>query len=212
VFVHQDIFREVVQKLKNKIKLLSCGSGNDYIGAITVDSSLTKIKSQIDKVRNTTEVYEGSTEEGAYIPPSLIIEPPLDSEVFNEETFGPVITINLYKSDDEAIKLANSTGYGLSASIFGKNTKRLKYISRRINAGSVSINDVLTQYGIADLPFGGKGLSGFGKVHGKEGLRAFSHQKSYMKNRISFKSELWWYRKSKGVEKLLRKLLKWQYS
>ena len=88
------------------------------------------------------------------------------------------------------IKLANSTGYGLSASIFGKNTERIKFISKRIRVGSICINDVLTHYGIADLPFGGLGLSGIGKVHGKEGLRAFSTQKSYLDNRFLFRSEL----------------------
>ena len=212
IFVHNKIFEEVVSKLKEKIKLQSCGFSSSAIGAITVESSLEKIQSQIAKVRKFSEIVEGSIAKGSYIAPSLIINPPLDSEVFKEETFGPVITIHPFKTDEEAIHLANDTGYGLSASLFGKNIKRLKFIARRINAGSISINDVLTQYGIADLPFGGKGLSGFGKVHGKEGLRAFSHQKSYMNNRVSFKSELWWYEKSKGVEKILRKLIKWQYS
>ena len=81
-----------------------------------------------------------------------------------------------------------------------------------MNAGVVSINDVLTHYGIADLPFGGMGLSGMGKVHGREGLRAFSRQKGYMSNRISMKSELWWYRKSEKFGKILKKWIKLQYS
>ena len=93
-----------------------------------------------------------------------------------------------------------------------KNSKRLKSISRRIKVGTISINDVLTHYGIADLPFGGMGLSGMGKVHGKEGLRAFSCQKSYLSNRISFKSEYWWFKKRKKIGKLLKKWIKWQYS
>ncbi len=212
IFIHEKIFEEVKSKLKEKIELYSSGTDKSLVGAITVDSSLEKIKSQIDNVRQHSEIVQGLAEEGPYIAPSLIINPPLDSEICKRETFGPVITIHSFKKDEEAINLANDTGYGLSASVFGKNLKRLKYISRRINVGSISINDVLTQYGIADLPFGGRGLSGFGKVHGKEGLRAFSHQKSYMKNRISFKSELWWFeRRSKGVEKILRKLLKWKY-
>ena len=122
------------------------------------------------------------------------------------------MTIHPFKTDNDAIELANKTGYGLSASIFGKSKKRIAYISRRVNAGAVAINDVLTHYGIPSLPFGGKGISGMGKEHGKEGLRAFSHQKSYMTNRISFKVEFWWYKRSKKFAQLLRKWIKWQYS
>ena len=212
IFVHESIIKEVVEKLKKKIESLDCGAGDAHIGAISVKESFNKIKSNIDKVKSTSEIFEGLADKGYYIPPSLIVSPPMDSDIIKEETFGPVMTIHSFKSDDEVIKLANSTGYGLSASIFGSNSKRINYIARRVDAGAVSINDVLTHYGISDLPFGGKGLSGIGKVHGKEGLRAFSHQKSYMNNRISFKSELWWFRKNKGVEKLLRKLLNWRYS
>ena len=87
----------------------------------------------------------------------------------------------------------------------------MKAISRPIKAGTISFNDVLTNYGIADLPFGGMGLSGMGKVHGKEGLRAFSHQKGYMSNRIQLKSEFWWFKRSKKFGKLLRKWIKFQY-
>ena len=122
------------------------------------------------------------------------------------------MTIHPFQSDKDAIELANKTGYGLSASVFGKSRKRINFISRRVNAGVVSINDVLTHYGITDLPFGGKGLSGMGKVHGREGLRAFSHQKSYMSNRISFKTEFWWYKRSKKFAQVLHKWIKWQYS
>ena len=141
-----------------------------------------------------------------------MVNPPSEAKILQEETFGPVMTIHPFKSNEEAIEFANKTGYGLSASIFGKNKKQIKFISRRIHAGVVSINDVLTHYGIADLPFGGMGLSGIGKVHGREGLRAFSHQKGYMSNRISIKSEFWWYKRGEKFSQILRKWIKWQYS
>ena len=95
---------------------------------------------------------------------------------------------------------------------YSKNYNQIYSISRRIKTGTVTINDVLTHYGIADLPFGGMGLSGIGKVHGREGLRAFSHQKGYMSNRISIKSEFWWYKRGEKFAQVLRKWIKWQYS
>jgi acyl-CoA reductase-like NAD-dependent aldehyde dehydrogenase len=193
-------------------KKKTSGKGNTTIGAISVDVSMEKIKQQIKDAKNNSEVIEGKGNSGWFIAPTLVVNPPSDAKILQEETFGPVMTIHPFKSNEEAIELANKTGYGLSASIFGKNKKEIKFISRRINAGVVSINDVLTHYGIADLPFGGMGLSGMGKVHGREGLRAFSRQKSYMSNRIQLKSEFWWYKRSEIFWKFIKKWIKWQYS
>ena len=88
----------------------------------------------------------------------------------------------------------------------------MKFIADRLKVGSICFNDVLTHYGMADLPFGGFGLSGIGKVHGKEGLRAFSMQKSYLSNRVSMKSEFWWFEKRENFGKIIKKWIKWKYS
>ena len=212
IFVHEKIYPEIVNKMSKEIQKKTSGKENTSIGAISVDMSMEKIKQQINDAKNNSEVIEGSANSGWFIPPTLVVNPPSNAKVLHEETFGPVITIHPFQSSKEAIELANNTGYGLSASIFGKNKKQLKFISRRIHAGVVSINDVLTHYGIADLPFGGMGLSGMGKVHGREGLRAFSRQKGYMSNRISIKSEFWWYKRGDKFAQILRKWIKWQYS
>ena len=73
------------------------------------------------------------------------------------------------------------------------------------------MNDVITGYVIADLPFGGKGLSGFGRVHGEEGLKAFSHIKSITENRLRFRSEPWWYDQQKRYQDVLKKFIRWYY-
>jgi len=212
IFAQEKIYPDVIEKLKEKIHSLTSGKGDTSIGAISVDANLEKIKNQIKDAKIHSEVIEGNADEGWFIPPCLVINPPFEAKILKEETFGPVMTLHPFQTDIEAIELANKTGYGLSASVFGKNKKRLKNISRRVQAGAVVINDVITHYGISDLPFGGKGLSGIGKVHGREGLRAFSHQKSYLSNRISFKSEFWWYKRRRKFAQILRKWIKWQYS
>ena len=129
-----------------------------------------------------------------------------------KQIFGPIMTVHSFNSKEEVIKLANMSGYGLSASIFGKNKKDMKFIANRLKVGSICFNDVLTHYGISDLPFGGFGLSGIGKMHGKEGMRAFSMQKSYLSNRVSLKSEFWWFEKRKSFSKVVKKWIKWRYS
>ena len=212
IYAQENIYPKIVKCLSDKIQKMSSGQGATPLGAISVDVNLEKIKMQIADARENSEIVEGSADIGWFIPPTLVVNPPFESKILQSETFGPVLTIQPFQSDEEAIKLANMTGYGLSASIFGKKRKRMKAIAQKIKAGTVSLNDVLTHYGIADLPFGGMGLSGMGKVHGKEGLRAFSRQKGYMSNRIQLKSELWWYKKSEKFGKYLRRWIRWQYS
>ena len=187
---------------------MSSGFDSSLIGAITINNNIDKINKQINEVKNSATIIQGSANSGNFIPPTIIINPPSDSLILQQETFGPVMSIQSFNSLDNVIKLANNTGYGLSASIFGKNKNNISFVTRRLNVGAIAINDVLTFYGVSDLPFGGLGLSGIVKVHGKEGLRSFSRQKSYIKPLISLKSEFWWYENNKLFSKYLKKWLK----
>ena len=80
-------------------------------------------------------------------------------------------------------------------------------IIKQLKIGNISINDVMTHYGIASLPFGGEGLSGLGRLHGKEGLRSLSRIKSIVENRYSFLKDPWWFSRSKFIEKMLKKAI-----
>ena len=83
---------------------------------------------QISDARKISDLVQGSADSGGFIPPTLVVNPPSKAKILQDETFGPVMTIQPFQSDEEAINQANMTGYGLSASIFGKNRKRMKTI------------------------------------------------------------------------------------
>ena len=83
-------------------------------------------KDHIEKAKISSKVIEGNSSSGWFIPPTLVVNPPFDTSIVQEETFGPVMTIHPFKSLTDAIELANKTGYGLSASIFGRNKNNLK--------------------------------------------------------------------------------------
>ena len=209
IFVHENIYSDFISKLSSKVKNMS--SGKDF-GAISIKAGIEKMKSFVEESREFSDVIEGESIGNHFFPPTIIINPPLKSEIMKKEIFGPIMTVHSFNSKEEVIKLANMSGYGLSASIFGKNKKDMKFIANRLKVGSICFNDVLTHYGISDLPFGGFGLSGIGKMHGKEGMRAFSMQKSYLSNRVSLKSEFWWFEKRKSFSKVVKKWIKWRYS
>lgn len=211
IFVAENIKDQFIEEITQKIKVLSAGDSiQSQVGSISVEAGLEKIKSQIEDSHESGKIIQGkvSSKEGYYFPPTVVINPNENGPLMQDETFGPVVSITGFSSTENAIQLANSTGYGLSASVFSKNNRKAKQIASKIRAGSVAINDVMTHYGIADLPFGGVGLSGIGRVHGEEGIKAFCLQKSYMTNRINLGDEMWWYSKSSKFEKLIRKFLK----
>ncbi len=212
IIVNELIYPIFIKKISQKIEEMSSGFADSLIGAITVDNGIKKLNNYINKIKNYSTIIQGKANKGCFFPPTLVVNPNSKHKMINEEVFGPVISIYPFKSLDHAIELANSTGYGLSASVFGSNKKDLRYITRRLKSGSIIINDVLTHYGITDLPFGGIGLSGRGKVHSREGLRSFSNQKSYMSTRFKLKSELWWYKRNKKFGKLLDRLISWRYA
>lgn len=119
----------------------------------------------------------GSIADG-YISPIVLSNVPEDCSIVREETFGPVLVVNKVADLDEAVARANATDYGLGASIFTKDLHKGRALAQRLQAGAVTVNSVLGFAGIPALPFGGRGASGFGRIHGADGLREFSVAKS----------------------------------
>jgi aldehyde dehydrogenase (NAD+) len=108
--------------------------------------------------------------------------------IMQEETFAPVLPIMKVADAEEAIRRANDSPYGLAAAIFTRR-RRGERLARRIRAGMVSVNDVLYHGAIASLPFGGQGESGYGRVHGEEGLMEVTRTRTVVTDRAGFRRE-----------------------
>jgi succinate-semialdehyde dehydrogenase/glutarate-semialdehyde dehydrogenase len=98
-----------------------------------------------------------------------------------------------FQSDDEAIRLANDSAYGLTASVWTRNIARGRRIAERIEAGTVMVNEVVYTHGIAQTPWGGVKDSGYGRTHGRLGLLELVHPQHIHVNRLSFLPDLWWF-------------------
>jgi len=98
--------------------------------------------------------------------------------IMKEETFGPILPIQIVMDDEEAIELANDNEFGLDAYVFSSDLVRANRIADRLQAGSVDINEVVVNYVIRDLPFGGIKQSGINRSHGPMGLRLFTEPRS----------------------------------
>jgi succinate-semialdehyde dehydrogenase/glutarate-semialdehyde dehydrogenase len=218
IYVVENIADQFIERVKQKTELLSAGPDkitND-IGALVNARQQEKVLAHIkEAVASGAGVISGgddlSSMGGYFIKPTVLEVFNDNSDIMSKETFGPEISIMRVKDENEAIEKANNTGYGLSASVFTKKKKRGQRIARQIRAGSVCVNDIMTNYISADLPFGGVGISGIGRVHGPEGLKSFSQTQAVLVDRFGFKKEPWWYPISTGTKKLFHTVTRWFY-
>jgi succinate-semialdehyde dehydrogenase / glutarate-semialdehyde dehydrogenase len=117
-----------------------------------------------------------------YVDPVVLVDVPADARILQEETFGPVLPVVRARDAGHAVELANASPYGLGAAVFA--TRRAEPIARALRSGMASINSVLTFAGMPSLPYGGVGESGFGSIHGPDGLREFTHPKAVTRQRF----------------------------
>ena len=136
----------------------------------------------------------------------LVINAPLDAQLWQQEIFGPILPLQPYDSLAEAVQFIQQRPRPLALYLFSHDKQLQQQVLQQIHAGGVCINETLLHVGQDDLPFGGIGPSGMGNYHGKEGFLTFSHAKAvYQKGRINSMIPAYpQYRK-----KLLDPLIKW---
>ena len=119
-----------------------------------------------------------------YVGPVILADVPETSAAVTEETFGPTMTVRPVADLAEGVRLANAGRYGLGGSVYSKNRKAAMRAARSLRTGMTSINSALTVLSVPSLPFGGVGESGFGRIHGADGLKEFSRAQSITRQRM----------------------------
>lgn len=162
-------------------------------------------------VGETSDTYRSSTPQ---LPdsPTLFYEPTVitgatnDMRAMQEETFGPTLPIATFKTEEEAIRLANDSEFGLTASVWTKDRSKGQRVAQQIEAGSVCINEVLYTHGIGQTPWGGFKNSGRGRTHGREGLMELVQPQHIHTNNLSLLPDAWWMPYSANAVELFRKM------
>ncbi|UYM03669.1 aldehyde dehydrogenase family protein [Solicola gregarius] len=178
VYVHERVHDEFVAGVLARAREVRAEPGGQ-IGPITMPSQLDVIRDHIDDAtqRGGQALLGGPDAVGeAYVQPTVLVDVPEDSRAVTDETFGPTVTIAKVASMDEAVSRANASRYALGATVFSR--RRGVELARRIRSGMASVNSVISFAAIPSLPFGGVGDSGFGRIHGPDGLREFANPKS----------------------------------
>jgi acyl-CoA reductase-like NAD-dependent aldehyde dehydrogenase len=143
---------------------------------------------------------------GGYVEPVILADVPEDSLAVTDETFGPTLVINTVSNMDEAVDLANSTSYGLGAAVWSK--KNGKRIASLLKCGMVSINSAFSFAAIGAVPFGGVKDSGYGRIHGAEGLLEFTYPRTVVKRRFRIPLEFTTFERSERADRILVRLVK----
>ncbi|MET8467775.1 aldehyde dehydrogenase family protein, partial [Micromonospora zamorensis] len=184
VYAVDSVFDAFVDKVVARAGRLTVGPEGTDIGPITMPRQIDVIRRHIDAAIDSggRAVLGGpSAVQPPYVHPTVLVDVPEESAAVQEETFGPTLTISRVRDADEAVTRANALPYGLGGSVFGR--RRAVAIARRLRSGMASVNSTLTFAGMSTLPFGGVGDSGFGRIHGEDGLREFGRAKAITRRR-----------------------------
>mmetsp|Transcript_11159 Transcript_11159/g.19026 ORF Transcript_11159/g.19026 Transcript_11159/m.19026 type:complete len:586 (-) Transcript_11159:43-1800(-) len=207
VFVESDVYQEVcdkISKVGSKLRV-GCPPCNIVIedsstmvdcGAMTMPAQVKKVDLLVqDALSKGAVALAGGkpiptkNEHQLLYPPTILTNLNDSMKIVSEETFGPVMLLFKFEGDDEVIKMANASEFGLGCSIFSKNYKRAEFIAKEIESGMCTINDFGVSYLIQSVPFGGIKKSGFGRFNGVEGLREFSRQKTVVTDRFPMRAK-----------------------
>ena len=197
-YVHRKIYDSFTSLCA--AKQVRIGNGMDPatdIGPLIHERQLRTVEQHVEDARaHGARVLTGGKRLPSLGPnfysPTVLADVTHQMLVMREETFGPVLPIMKFDSDDEAIRLANDSEYGLAASVWTRDRSRGEKIARQIKAGTVMVNDAISCYGISEAPHGGIKASGIGRTHGKLGLEEMVRAKYLDVDLLRIKKP-WWY-------------------
>ncbi|KAL2970367.1 hypothetical protein AAZX31_15G134800 [Glycine max] len=195
-YVHRNIYASFVSKVTKIIKSVTAGpplAGKYDMGALCMHAHSEKLEALInDALDKGAEIiargsfgHIGEDAVDQYFPPTVIVNVNHSMRLMQEEAFGPIMPIMKFSSDEEVVRLANDSKYGLGCNVFSGSQSRAREIASQIHCGLAAVNDFAATYMCQSLPFGGVKNSGFGRFGGVEGLRACCLVKSVVEDR-------WW--------------------
>ncbi|MFN2407612.1 MAG: aldehyde dehydrogenase family protein [Pyrinomonadaceae bacterium] len=211
-YVHESIAQEFTKLVVDETRKLRVGppAGDEIdVGSMTNERQLHIVEDHIqDAVEQGARVETGGQRVGSdggwFHEPTVLTNVDHSMKLMCDETFGPVLPIMTFKNDDEALRLANDSVYGLTASVFTSDIARGRRLAEQIDAGTVMINEVVYTHAIAQTPWGGVKQSGYGRTHGRLGLLELVTPQHIHVNRVPWMPDVWWFRYTNEAANLFR--------
>jgi acyl-CoA reductase-like NAD-dependent aldehyde dehydrogenase len=219
-YVHRSLYESFANACAEKAKQLRVGDGMDShtdVGPLIHERQVRIVESQVDDAKaRGARVLAG----GVRLPklgvnfyaPTVLADVTHDMRIMREETFGPVLPVMAFDSDEEAVGRANDSEYGLAASVWTRDSARGERLARRIHAGTVMVNDVISCFGISEAPHGGVKWSGVGRTHGRFGLEEMVRLKYLDIDRMPGMKKVWWYGYGNSFRRQMEGFLDMQFA
>jgi acyl-CoA reductase-like NAD-dependent aldehyde dehydrogenase len=219
-YVHCNLYQEFLKLCAEKTKQLRVGPGLDPqtdVGPMIHDRQLRIVEAHVeDAVARGARLLTGGSRFSELGPnfyrPTVLADLTHEMRIMREETFGPVLPVAAFDSDDKAVRLANDSEFGLAASVWTRDRARGEQMARRIQAGTVMVNDVISCFGISEAPHGGLKSSGIGRTHGRFGLEEMVRVKYLDVDRMPGMKKVWWYGYGKNFGQQMEGFLDMQFA
>jgi acyl-CoA reductase-like NAD-dependent aldehyde dehydrogenase len=214
-YVHRSLYDAFLDACVRKTKQLRVGNGIDpqtEIGPLIYERQLRNVESHVEDARaRGARVLTGGSRllqlGPHFYAPTVLADVTHEMHIMREETFGPVLPVMPFDTDEEAIRLANDSDYGLAASIWTRDRARGESLARRILAGTVMVNDAVACFGISEAPHGGVKASGMGRTHGRFGMEEMVRIKHVDSDRLPGMKKIWWYGYGEGFTRQMEGFL-----
>ncbi|MCU1346832.1 MAG: Aldehyde Dehydrogenase [Acidimicrobiia bacterium] len=187
VYVAEPLYDRFLDELTSLVRSLPVGPGeNSAYGPITMPGQLAVIQGHIaDAQRDGGRTLTGGHASASYVEATILVDVPETSAAVQHETFGPILVVTKVRDAEEGLRLTNASRYGLGGAVFAGNAGRGVDLARRMRSGMTSVNSVIGFATVPSLPFGGVGDSGFGRMHGEDGLKEFTRAKAVTRQRFA---------------------------
>lgn len=217
ILIHEDVYPNFIKKMSLAIKALQIGDPLDHktdIGAMNSIRQKKAVIEQLDECIKSGLRIEAQSDGGnlsledPYMPAILLTGNGPQAPILTDEVFGPILVAQAYTTIEDAIKEANNSPYGLTGSVWSKNTSKAKKIALQIQAGPITINDHLMSHGLAETPWGGYKNSGLGRSHGELGFMEMLIQKVIVTDCMPYvQRNIFWHPYSENLFKGLKNLI-----
>jgi acyl-CoA reductase-like NAD-dependent aldehyde dehydrogenase len=220
VYVEGAAYEPFVSAVVDKVRALRqgapAGRAEVDIGALTSPEQLDILDDHIrDAVDKGAHVEVGGRRrdsgEGDFFEPTVLTGVDHTMKIMTEETFGPTLPIMRVDSEDEAVRLANDSQYGLDSSVFAGDHRRAERVARRLQSGAAVVNDTLVNYFAMEIPIGGMKQSGVGARHGRVGIQKYCQRQNMVVTRFGLNRELYYYPYARWSSKVTDLLIRALY-